>query len=366
MAAFAGGGRAVLVLASVALTLGAAEAGLRIFGDQPDATSLRGLHEVRADRPWLYGMRPGAEVRIESAGGIEYRINADGFRDRSRTRAKPPGVVRVAVLGDSIAFGYGVTLEDSFPAVLESLARERQPAAGIEVLNFGVNGYNPYNEAALLADVVVGYEPDIVLVQFCINDLNDPTLHFDASTHLALDAIPEAAFPNPALREPPVNAGLAAMCERSRLCALVVRRAGWLGELDEATWRSAFAPRDESGPEWVWLGERYAEMAATAADAGARLVVLAVPHRAQIDGTASDALQRRLTALGRAGGWDTIDLLPALRDAAADDPTPLFADLWHPTPRGHRVIADAILQSDALAPPRSSSSREPPDGDSPD
>ena len=39
-----------------------------------------------------------------------------------------------------------------------------------------------------------------MLVQFCINDLNDPTFHFDASTVRALGELPEKAFPDPEAR----------------------------------------------------------------------------------------------------------------------------------------------------------------------
>src|SRR5205823_3569057 len=78
-------------------------------------------------------------------------------------------------------------------------------------------GYNPYTEAQLFADVGVGYRPDLVLVEFCINDLNDPTLHFDASTMASLGALPEAAFPDPGGRRP--AAGPAArLCRRLRTC----------------------------------------------------------------------------------------------------------------------------------------------------
>ena len=67
-------------------------------------------------------------------------VNSAGFRDREFDRERRAGTVRIAALGDSVTFGYGVALEESFPKVLERILNETRP--GHEVLNFGVGGYN--------------------------------------------------------------------------------------------------------------------------------------------------------------------------------------------------------------------------------
>jgi lysophospholipase L1-like esterase len=279
---------------------------------------------------------------LEEPTPVNYQINADGWRGRRYTRNKPPGAFRILVMGDSVAFGYGVAVEAAFPAQLEWLAAQRAPEARIEVLNLGVGGYNPYNEAALFADIGVALEPDLVLVQFCINDLNDPTLHFDASTQLALPSLPDLAFPNPASRDRAKMSG--SWCSRSRLCSWIASRTE--ADFDREVWRDAFTPRDRDTDdiEWRWLAERYGEISEQAARIGAIMAVVALPYPAQLDGQADANLQRRLSAIGLSGGWKTIDLLPPFV-AAKDDR--LFLDLWHPTPLGHQLAAAHIL--DALA-----------------
>jgi hypothetical protein len=167
------------VLLGLTTGLAAAELALRVLPMTP-ASDVRGLHELRPDRPWLYGMRPGAEMR--GPGGVRYQVNADGFRDHTYTRPKPGGTFRIVVLGHSVAFGWGVALEDTYPKLLEARLATLAPGKRLEVLNLGVSGYNAYTEAALFRDVGVGYQPDLVMVEFGINDLNDPTLHFDAQT----------------------------------------------------------------------------------------------------------------------------------------------------------------------------------------
>jgi lysophospholipase L1-like esterase len=269
-----------LAALAVVLTLAAVEGGLRTFTALSDR-GLRGIHQARPDRPWLYGLRPGVERRLGEPRPATYRINSAGFRDRERGAAPTADRFRILVLGDSLSFGYGVEGEESFPAQIESLATSRAPEAHIEVLNHGVGGYNPYNEAALLEDIGESLEPDLVLVQFCINDLNDPTLHFDANTRLALGEIPDAAFPNPEARTRTAAdpSALSAVCSASRLCELLVSRLG--PGPDVGSWEAAFSARDASAErEWRWLSAQYGRLREAAAHLDAPLFVLAFrfPH----------------------------------------------------------------------------------------
>jgi len=345
--------RTGLVVLGVVTALALAELALRLWLPPPPVMDLRGLHEFRPDKSWLYGLRPGAEGRVSATGDVLYRINADGFRGPRHARPAPADRVRVVVLGDSVAFGYAVEEASTFPRLLEARLAALFPQAGFEFVNLGVGGYNAWNELELLRDVGIGYQPDLVLVQFCINDLNDPTLHFDAQTRLALDAIPDAAFPDPSRRRGSQHAESSARvwCARSRLCTLVHER--WLPahepEFDEAARRAAGDPVESAhAPEWRWLEARYREMAAVAARAGAGFAVLAFPYRAQLEGRGPHPVEERLLALARRNGWTVVDPLPAFRAARAGG-TPLFVDWWHPSAAGHRIAAAETLRTLACA-----------------
>ena len=219
----------------------------------------------------------------------------------------------------------------------------------MEVLNFGVGGYNAYNEAAQFADLGPGYAPDLVMVQFCINDLNDPTLHFDRQTRLALGRLPDAAFPNPAQRLPLASPSgpLLSLCLRLRSCARIhgqlagTRRAA----REPAALEGTFSPRDgpEHATEWRWLRARYREIAEAASEAGARFVVLAFPFEAQLADPKRRSAQRQLEQIGREEGWETIDLLPAFREAARSER--VLVDAWHPTAAGHRLAAQVVSRA---------------------
>lgn len=108
---------------------------------------------------------------------------------------------RLAVLGDSLAAGYGVALEDAFPAQLErALAGEGVACA---VLNAGVSGDTSAGGLGRI-DWVLGDQPSHLLVELGGND--------------ALRAIPVDTL----------EANLAGIIERAQAEGVAVKLAGML------------------------------------------------------------------------------------------------------------------------------------------
>ena len=332
--------RVLLALLGAFVGLLLAEIGLRLLGAPSPAASAYRLHVARPDRAWLYGLRPRASAYVPAMGELVYRVNAEGFRDRARSRTKSARDFRMLVLGDSIAFGFGVELRDAFPAQLEARVRALVPERTVQALNFGVSGYNPYTEAALLEDAGAAWQPDLVLVQFSINDLGDPTLGFDLHTRLEVGPIPDAAYPDPRMRTTALRVPDFALraCERSRLCAAL-----------DALWRARGVARyalpnpGPGDPVWPWLDAQYGRMAAEAERIGAGFALVAFPSPEQVGG-ADGSVPEQLRALGARRGFAVVDLLPAFRDAAGPA-SPLFRDIWHPTPLGHHVAARATAHA---------------------
>ena len=111
-----------------------------------------------------------ARDRVVTHEQIDYRTNSHGFRDRDIELAKPEGVARVAVLGDSYTFGHGVALEDTIPRRLEDAIAQLQGSLPVEVLNLGISGYNTELQVDLLRSRGLVFEPDLVLVLYYVND----------------------------------------------------------------------------------------------------------------------------------------------------------------------------------------------------
>ncbi|HKW36429.1 MAG TPA: SGNH/GDSL hydrolase family protein [Burkholderiales bacterium] len=113
-------------------------------------------------------LRPGAEGWNRTEGEALIKISSDGLRDREHSKKKPPGTIRIAVLGDSMAEALQVPLDATFWSVAGRRVKECKAFGGrdIEVLNFGVSGYGTAQELLTLRHRVAAYAPDIVVLAF--------------------------------------------------------------------------------------------------------------------------------------------------------------------------------------------------------
>jgi lysophospholipase L1-like esterase len=99
---------------------------------------------------------------------IPIAINAQGFRDRDFAASAGDGK-RVAVLGDSVVFGAGVTQDDRFTECLDAAGRDAD-GKGPRILNLGVNSYTMGHYVTLAQQDFLGAAPDAVLVGITLND----------------------------------------------------------------------------------------------------------------------------------------------------------------------------------------------------
>ncbi len=160
------------ILVGLFLGLAACEIVLRLTGLAPEAAVISvGRFRLSANPELVYEPIPNFEFEGEVRYFYEFRgiSNGLGFRDRDHDVTKPPGVYRILVLGDSIAMGLRTDdTDDIFPSALERTLRAS--GRNVEVLNFGVSGYNTQQEVAMLADRGLAFDPDLVVLQYCLND----------------------------------------------------------------------------------------------------------------------------------------------------------------------------------------------------
>jgi lysophospholipase L1-like esterase len=99
-------------------------------------------------------------------------VNVWGYRGSVAGR-KAPGEFRVAVFGGSTAFGYGVTWEESFPAVLARGLDAAKPG-GYSVVNLAYNNEGAYSFKFTMQDYAY-LHVDLALLYEGYNDLiGDP------------------------------------------------------------------------------------------------------------------------------------------------------------------------------------------------
>jgi hypothetical protein len=146
-----------------------------------DITQTHGMARLNL---WLGGSTSPVEVRriewrkVSGASRypatrmiIDHLHNDEGFRSRQHPLVKPPHTFRIAVLGDSTTYGQGVPEGQDLPRQLEkSLLRKGRRGMNLDVMNFGMCGFDTAFERRCYEEFVRPYHPDLVLLVMFSND----------------------------------------------------------------------------------------------------------------------------------------------------------------------------------------------------
>jgi lysophospholipase L1-like esterase len=158
------------VLISLGMSLVVTEFMLRVM------LGPRFLGIYQRDDRVLYRLIPGAErvcVLPPINGGtvIRYRINSQGFRGAEL--ARPGGLTRVIVYGDSFIQGDFSPTEETFTEQLKGRLAAKT-GNSVEVVNAGVAGYGPDQELRRMEEELPALKPNLVIVAiYAGNDFGD-------------------------------------------------------------------------------------------------------------------------------------------------------------------------------------------------
>lgn len=294
------------------------------------------------------------------------RINSWGHHDTDFPRAKPAGELRGLMVGDSVTMGDQLVYGETFTALLEERLRAEPGAySSFEMINAGVHGYTTYQEVEVLRESMV-FDPDFIVVGFCLNDLTDPTVVARGQTDRGDDYHHVAATASPLQGWFLNETGFGRLVQELRATGRTRVREEKL-ELDGVR-RISTAPPD--APEWAetWrfvLGD-LDEMARIAREAGRPLILLVFPFTFQLLEDDARAPQARLVAHARQLGIDVIDFTPIFAARVYQDRELLallrsrgvanerierifeaeirrdFLDNDHLAPSGHAVVAEVL------------------------
>jgi hypothetical protein len=102
------------------------------------------------------------------------RVNRVNFREREFTQSAAPGVLRIALVGDSFTYAPGIMEVERISNRLEAGLNSSR-GDKFEVLNFGQSGANYEEHEVNLRLALEMAKPHYVLLQWYLNDLDDPT-----------------------------------------------------------------------------------------------------------------------------------------------------------------------------------------------
>ena len=145
--------------------------------------------KTRDPRPDLgHRHRPNAKAELMS---VPVRTDAFGFRGPGIPETAPAGTARIAFVGDSTTFGWGVAEQDTFAhQVIADLQRKGRKVDGF---NLGVGNYNTVQELASFRDTGMRMKPDIIVLTYFIND-GEPVPTYTQESWLDLHSVAWIVF----------------------------------------------------------------------------------------------------------------------------------------------------------------------------
>lgn len=350
----------VLATVTTAISLGLAEAAVRIFNLGPQIAAINHGNFRLSDDPLLrYELAPG------STNGDSV-INRDGLRDREFPLAKPPHTFRIACIGDSITFGFGVDqAADTYPKRLEYLLNTycATPDQHFEVMNFGVPGYNLKEIVENVQVRVLKYHPDLVIYGYCLNDPQEISLEF-----LKVLSDMTGAERKYKLHSQQENFWMA-HSRIFRLAAYEIRRVTAQGRATGGHVPAAADPenialRSSRDTEYFTalhtgqpgrdnLENSLATLASACARIQAPVCVLIFPVTNHLDPYPLDAVHRQVAELCEKHAFHVCDLLESFRAYEHFEKSDIYFDYLHPFPLGDHYTAVVLLSKllqDSLLP----------------
>jgi len=337
-------GGLLLLLASLSLALLAAEALVRLLDVAPRPLEPLpfGAYQLSGNPRIRYEYIPSSRVSGEPGEWwyhSDFEFNSAGFRGPEFPPADPGEEERIIVLGDSIAVGNLIPrYEDTLSARLEA-ALDAGSDLEHRVLNMAVGGYDMLQQVETLRVKGLAYQPDRVVIIFCLNDFN---AYQDGGITEHLEEIHAAQLARGGLPAKPAPTRVGrALLDRSRLVFVLYHRLRALSGETSAE-RSGESPFEHS-EDPVGEGLRLLSQVHRERDFETYLFVVpyfpksfeSYPHR-----TAHERIREEAS---RYSFIRVIDLFDEFR-AVGKGGSFFSSDGVHPGELGHRMIAEAIAR----------------------
>ncbi len=268
------------------------------------------------DRELFYRLRPC--IRFLDY----YGLNALGYRGPEVPRARAPGTLRVACVGDSSTFGLGVPEECAWPFVLQRLLQAAAGDVQVELIDAGVPGYTSLQNRVQVERDLLDLRPDVLLWL--------PMGHNDDARVAGRDDRQALAF----------RRGPGFLLSRLALASALGLHLDTVTPADAGAAVDALAAGDLLRPRVPLdaFEDNLRAVAAACRDADVPLVLVAPPHDDAVrrQRPAEQAAEDTVVRVARELALPLADARAAL-DALA--PRPLYNDTVHPNADGHALIA---------------------------
>jgi hypothetical protein len=342
----------LLSLFTIIVLFGAAEVVTRILWPAEDNDVC-----LVTDSIGSYRARPNCTVRLKNPEGpwATYHYNECGYRTYVPCGPKPPGTIRIALLGSSISQGLDVPYEQTF-ATRAAFDLARATGHDVQIENLGMQNVSPLYCYRRLGEALA-LQPDLIvyaITPFDVEQNMDPAALAHRNDPNAMDSKPAVRYPLSWLKllQYTLNESRAVVMAQHflfsntetfvRLFMNYGDKADYLRQPLTPAWQTRFAN----------LNLILTDMAARSHQAGVPLIIMAAPSRPEAalanladrpPHTNPFTFNRRLGEMAAQTGAAYIDAVDEFSRLPHSEQLFYVVD-QHITPEGQAVLSDALVR----------------------
>ncbi len=296
------------------------------------------------DEELHYKHRPGLTRYWESYGNKQIRINEYGHHDDSFPVKKKKKELRILNLGDSITMGHGVSKDETYSKFLEIILSDSlSDFKFIQAINTGVQGYSTFQELEVLKRSLK-FDPDIVTIGFCLNDVTEPFIVNKELGGIGLDYHRVTQAPNKILSYLLNETGFGRLIQEIRIRKLDARQIK-IAELYDV--KRMISNRSDSiyVKQWNFTLDKLEKVYKVCEEKKIPVILLLFPFTFQFDRPELQWPQEKLKSNAQVNQIHYLDLGKTFEGLILSDSSEVkkyFLDEDHFTPEGHKIVANEI------------------------
>jgi len=307
------------------------EVALRLMGYKGAPESL--IANIRAVDDSVLNWRylPDSEVHV---GRVRKKYNKMGFRDSDHSVEKVPGVKRVVVVGDSVTEASDVEWEAVFSARVQAGL-----GSSYEVITLAMGGLNTPQEIHLFEKEGLAYKPDLVILNFVLNDADfyteyNATKRYQAEKDSVVGVLGLSI--NPAFKRTLKSSALVYFLKQRFEHAM-----GRLLGKEEIGYFDGLWGKPENRQK---VTDGFDQLRVISKESSLPVLVIIWPILTEFSHYKFASIHQWIREEAEKRGFQTLDLLPHFAKTSYRDLQVTAEDNIHPNGLGHKIGADAFIE----------------------
>jgi len=278
---------------------------------------------------WRY--LPDSEVHV---GRVRKKYNKMGFRDSDHSVEKVPGVKRVVVVGDSVTEASDVEWEAVFSARVQAGL-----GSSYEVITLAMGGLNTPQEIHLFEKEGLAYKPDLVILNFVLNDADfyteyNATKRYQAEKDSVVGVLGLSI--NPAFKRTLKSSALVYFLKQRFEHAM-----GRLLGKEEIGYFDGLWGKPENRQK---VTDGFDQLRVISKESSLPVLVIIWPILTEFSHYKFASIHQWIREEAEKRGFQTLDLLPHFAKTSYRDLQVTAEDNIHPNGLGHKIGADAFIE----------------------